>query len=207
MIELQDQSKRPESNGPTLETDQNQATMKSEGDITGGKDLSQQENTRLVVPKPTVGLRTDSLFCTNEIKTSRYNWYNFLPIAIAIQFTKVANVSWLFVMILNMFPAIRINSPLVVAVVLGVILFIGVLKEGISDLSRHKQDKKTNGTPVIKMGHASPGNKNHRFNQTLKDVKVGDILFLEHGQQIPADCVILAVTNEQETDEGFIQTA
>ena len=142
MIELEDQRKRPaaESNGPTLEADQNQATMKSEDGITGGKDLhsSQQENTRLVVPKPTVGLRTDSLFCTNEIKTSRYNWYNFLPIAIAIQFTKVANVSWLFVMILNMFPAIRINSPLVVAVVLGVILFIGVLKEGLSDLSRHK---------------------------------------------------------------------
>ena len=41
-------------------------------------------------------------------------------------------------MILNCFPQIRVNSPAVVAVILSIILFIGILKEGITDWSRHK---------------------------------------------------------------------
>jgi len=41
----------------------------------------------------------------------------------------------------------------------------------------------------------------------LRDIKVGDILVLEDKQQIPADCVVLEVTNDTGSDEGFIQTA
>jgi hypothetical protein len=52
-------------------------------------------------------------------------------------------VAWLFVMILNSFPAVRVNSPLVVAIVLGIIVFIGVLKEGLTDYARYKLDKKS----------------------------------------------------------------
>jgi hypothetical protein len=54
-----------------------------------------------------------------------------------IQFTKIANVSWVVVMILNAFKQISVNSPVVVAIVLGIIITIGVIKEGISDYSRH----------------------------------------------------------------------
>jgi hypothetical protein len=41
------------------------------------------------------------------------------------------------VLILNSFPAIRVNSPVVVAVVLSIIIFVGVLKEAITDFARH----------------------------------------------------------------------
>lgn len=71
------------------------------------------------------------------IKTSRYTIWNFLPFSIAIQFTKIANVAWFIVLILNSFPAIRVNSPVVVAVVLSIIIFVGVLKEAITDFARH----------------------------------------------------------------------
>lgn len=106
-------------------------------------------------------------------------------------------------MILNSFPQIRVNSPLVVAIVLGVIIFIGVLKEGITDYSRHQSDKKVNSTPVNKIGTLAKGS-NHNVKTCLRDVKVGDILVLEDKQQIPADCVVLQVTNETGGDEGFI---
>ena len=55
-------------------------------------------------------------------------------------------------MILNAFKQISVNSPVVVAIVLGIIITIGVIKEGISDYSRHQSDKKTNATPVMKIG-------------------------------------------------------
>lgn len=109
-------------------------------------------------------------------------------------------------MILNSFPQIRVNSPLVVAIVLGVIIFIGVLKEGITDYSRHQSDNKVNRTEVQKIGTLAKGSQ-HIVKTCLKDVNVGDILVLEDKQQIPADCVVLQVTNDIGTDEGFIQTA
>jgi hypothetical protein len=40
-------------------------------------------------------------------------------------------------MILNAFRQISVNSPVVVAIVLGIIITIGIIKEGISDYSRH----------------------------------------------------------------------
>ena len=55
-------------------------------------------------------------------------------------------------MILNAFKQISVNSPVVVAIVLGIIITIGVIKEGISDYSRHQSDKKTNATTVMKIG-------------------------------------------------------
>jgi magnesium-transporting ATPase (P-type) len=159
--------------------------------------------TRHVKPNPMVSIDEYTGFCTNEIRTSRYTVLTFLPLSIMIQFTKIANVAWLIVMILNCFPQIRINSPAAVAAVLGAIIFIGVLKEGLSDLSRHKSDKKTNETPVRKIGTLEAGDK-HKVNICLRDVKVGDILVLKDKEQIPADCVVLQVTNETGGFEGFI---
>jgi len=142
------------------------------------------------------------------IKTARYNMWNFLPLSIIIQFTKIANVAWLCVMILNSFPQIRVNSPLVVAIVLGIIIFIGVLKEGITDYARHKLDAKVNNTPVKKIGNMDENDAKHVVDTKLMDVKVGDILYLEDKQIIPADCIVLQTTNETGAgDEGFIQTA
>lgn len=109
-------------------------------------------------------------------------------------------------MILNSFPQVRVNSPLVVAVVLGIILTIGILKEGLTDYSRHQQDKRTNNTPTIKIGGVS--NDQDEFVSTrLADIKVGDVLFLKDKSQIPADCVVLRTKNDTGSAEGFIQTA
>lgn len=153
------------------------------------------------------GANEKSLFVTNKIKTARYTWWNFLPFAILIQFTKIANVAWLFVAILNSIPAVRVNSPLVVAIVLSVIILIGVLKEFITDFARHKQDAKVNNTGVKKIGALDQNDPQHIIDSKLMHIKVGDILYLEDKQIIPADCVVLQTTNDIGSDEGFIQTA
>ena len=100
-------------------------------------NITKHKESRFIIPTPMISVNKDSKFCTNMIKTSRYTIVTFLPLSILIQFTKIANVAWLCVMILNSFPQVRVNSPLVVAVVLSIIIFIGVLKEGITDYARH----------------------------------------------------------------------
>lgn len=163
----------------------------AENDVTAQpSDDHKKSVVRHVTPNPKVSVDEYTGFCTNEIRTSRYTVFTFLPLSILIQFTKIANVAWLIVMILNCFPQIRINSPVAVAAVLSAIIFIGVLKEGLSDWSRHKSDKRTNETPVRKIGTLEEG-PNHKVNICLRDVKVGDILVLKDKEQIPADCVVL----------------
>lgn len=68
-----------------------------------------------------------------------------------------------------------------VAIVLSIIIFIGMIKEGLTDYARHKQDARTNNTPVVKIGCKNQDDKNFKVDSTLKDVKVGDVLFLENG--------------------------
>lgn len=73
---------------------------------------------------------------------------------------------------------------------LSIIVGIGVIKEGVTDYSRHQSDKKMNATPVKKIGSLEKG-PNDTVNIELKDVRVGDIVVLGNKDQIPADCVVL----------------
>ena len=118
----------------------------------------------------------------------------------------MANVSWLFVGILNCFPKIRVNSPVVVAIVLGAIVLIGIFKEGITDYQRHQSDKKTNSMTVNKVGTLEDG-PNRIVKTQLSNIKVGDIIVLGDKQQIPADCIVLKATSENGELGGYIQTA
>ena len=99
-------------------------------------DLSQPEldtNYRRVAPLGMDGAK----FCTNEIKTSRFTLWNFLPLAILIQYKKVANISWTIVAIMTSFREISVNGPWIVTIAISIVLLIGITKEGITDYSRH----------------------------------------------------------------------
>ena len=101
----------------------------------------------------------EPIYPTNMVKSSRFTWWNFFPIALAIQFTKLPNVFWLFNGCLQLVPAIRTNSPLSIFIPLAVVVAIGMLKEFIADNKRKKQDKKVNGTPCWR---AKIGSKNRK---------------------------------------------
>lgn len=49
-------------------------------------------------------------------------------------------------MILQMFPSVRTNKPEYIAIVLGTLIFIGMLKEFMADLKRYKTDKASNAS-------------------------------------------------------------
>jgi hypothetical protein len=88
---------------------------------------------------------------TNKVKSTRFNLWNFLPITILLQFTKVINVFYLGNAILQSFPNISTNNPLYTIVPLSILIFLGVLKEGLADYKRYKIDKMTNALPVTRL--------------------------------------------------------
>lgn len=74
-----------------------------------------------------------NIFCSNVIKTAKYNWLTFLPLSIAYQFNNYFNIFFLFTAIIL---AIKVISPMDPGTAIGpfiVVILISVIKEGVED--------------------------------------------------------------------------
>lgn len=67
------------------------------------------------------------------------------------------------------------------------ILVVAMVREGIEDWARHKNDNKMNSDKCVKVD--SNGKKS---NHEWRNIQVGDILFLENNERFPTDLVIIA---------------
>ena len=86
-----------------------------------------------------------ALFVTNKIRTARYNFFTFFPIALLIQYTKLGNVFWTIQCILQFSnETIRTQNPYLVGMLVLSILTVGILKEWMSDHKRSVADKQVN---------------------------------------------------------------
>lgn len=137
---------------------------------------------------------------SNKRKSTRFTWWNFFPIALALQFTKVVNIFYCVTAIMQCIPSIQTNSPMATIIPLCFVISLGILKELIAEVKRHKEDKVTNNAPVTRL--AADGQLEQA---TLATVHVGDILKLEDGKMIPADCILLKT--HAENNECFVKTA
>ena len=85
---------------------------------------------------------------SNQIKTTRYTWWNFAPIALLLQFTKVVNCFYAVNTVLQSIPSISTNDPIYSVLVLITLIIIGMVKELLADMKRFKTDKLSNALPT-----------------------------------------------------------
>jgi len=112
------------------------------------------------------------VFPTNKVTTTRFNIFNFLPITILLQFTKVINVFYLGNAILQSFPSVSTNDPLFTIIPLSILIFLGVFKEGLADYKRYKIDKTTNAAPVHRLnGRIIPKKSNTLFGRNASQLE------------------------------------
>lgn len=84
-------------------------------------------------------------YLTNKIRTAKYTWYTFLPKNLFEQFRGIANLYFLFLVILQMFPLFSTSaSPVLVVLPLAAILIITGVKDAFEDNKRHKTDMSVN---------------------------------------------------------------
>ena len=123
---------------------------------------------------------------TNYIRTTKFTMWSFLPLSLAYQFRREANVYFLLQAILNSIPQVSAMNPITAYAPLAFVLGVSMLREGLEDYQRYKSDLSTNKQDVmfIKEGKLSIGKS--------KDVKVGDLLMVSGDEEFPADMVILA---------------
>jgi phospholipid-transporting ATPase len=134
----------------------------------------------------------------NKINTSKYNWITFLPLAIIVQFRRLANFFFVGIVILQAIPAIQ-TVPLYLAVLpITFVFVVSVIREFIEEIKRRKHDKTMNnmGARVL---------RESKFHDVKwKDLRVGDILIIHDGEDFPADIVILKCSDKYGT--AYIQT-
>ncbi|KGQ00845.1 hypothetical protein PAAG_12472 [Paracoccidioides lutzii Pb01] len=138
-------------------------------------------------------------YVDNHISTAKYNVFTFLPKFLFEQFSKYANLFFLFTAVLQQIPNISPTNRYTTIAPLIIVLLVSAIKELIEDLKRKSSDKGLNYSRAQVL-------KGSTFEATKwVDVAVGDIVRVESEEPFPADLVLLASSEP----EGlcYIETA
>ncbi len=89
---------------------------------------------------------SDKKFCTNFIKTTKYNVVNFVPCSLLTQFYRYANIYFLVTAILQSIPAISPLNSFSAWAPLIFVLMLSLLREAIEEVSKYKSDVELNSS-------------------------------------------------------------
>ncbi|KAI8056081.1 hypothetical protein BDF22DRAFT_653773 [Syncephalis plumigaleata] len=110
-------------------------------DIDDNDDGSQEE-TGVKIPLPHTSI--DPVPPSNAIRTSRYTIFNFVPRQLVAQFSKVANLYFLFISVLEQIPDLATTGRYVTILPLSIFIAIAMIHEAYDDFCRYRMDKVEN---------------------------------------------------------------
>jgi phospholipid-translocating ATPase len=171
-------------------------------------------------------------FASNKVSSAQYTILNFFPLQLLRQFSKMANLYFLFISILQLVPGWSPTGQYTTLGPLAIFVSLAMLREAIDDRKRHEQDAAENYalTSVLTVNRCpaeaptarslipmSPVQKrDHLFQYYSKpasfatetkkwmDVRVGDIVLLEKDEPVLVDLLILKTSLEEAT--CFVET-
>ena len=109
-------------------------------------------------------------FCSNEIRTSLYSWWNFVPKILFEEFSKLPYFYFLFMTVLQCIPAVSNTSGFpTLAPILTLMVCASAALKLVEDRARHRADKEANNSPTQCKGDAS------LRDSVWKDIKVCDV--------------------------------
>lgn len=151
---------------------------------------------RYILPRNT----SKKLFVSNAVLNAKYNPVTFIPVILYEQFKFFFNLYFLLVALSQIIPALRIGYLSSYIVPLAFVLTVTMMKEAGDDIARRRRDMEQNNEQyeVLNYGHA---------DGTLvaaKNLKVGDLVRLHKDTRIPADMVLLQLSDAN--GEAFIKT-
>ena len=138
-------------------------------------------------------------YVDNHISTAKYNIATFLPKFLFEQFSKFANIFFLFTAALQQIPGLSPTGKYTTIGPLAVVLLISAGKELVEDYRRKQADKALNQSKARVL-------KGSSFEETKwVNVAVGDIVRVESEEPFPADLILVASSEP----EGlcYIETA
>lgn len=83
-------------------------------------------------------------FPSNKVSSAKYSVFNFLPLQLLYQFSKFANIYFLFISILQQIPGWSPTGQYTTVAPLFVFVSLAILREAYDDYKRHQQDNGEN---------------------------------------------------------------
>lgn len=143
---------------------------------------------------------SQSFFPNNAISTTKYTLTTFLFINLYEQFSKLANVYFLFLACLQMVKIVSITHGVpTILPPLAFIVFLTMVKDVYEDYKRYKSDQEENN----KEAHIYQGKELRTL--TWKNIQVGDIVRVNKNEFFPADLLLLA-SSDFRKGQCFIET-
>ncbi|KAG0689388.1 aminophospholipid translocase [Pichia californica] len=127
-------------------------------------------------------------FSSNHISTTKYNAVTFLPKFLFEQFSKYANLFFLFTSCIQQVPGVTPTNRYTTIGTLLVVLLVSAVKEMSEDIKRNSSDNELNKSKVLILDN-STGEYHER---KWINVKVGDIVKINNGESLPADLILLS---------------
>lgn len=133
----------------------------------------------------------------NSVRTSKYTLLTWAPLSLLYQFTRAANIYFLWISILTCMPFSPKAPASMIGTFSGVLIFT-MLKELFEDYYRMKSDRQINNSKTTIFNYET-----NKFQQVAwKDVKQGDIIQIKKDESFPADILFL----HSKTDVIFVDT-
>eukprot|EP01134_Creolimax_fragrantissima_P006623 CFRG6623T1 len=148
-------------------------------------DLYETDNVRTVYINEQMANESIQ-YCTNYVTTAKYTWWSFLPIFLYEQFSRYANLFFLFIAIIQQIPGVSPTGRWTTIIPLSCVLAATGVKEVLEDYKRHRSDREVNDrlVRVLRQGTFQ--------TITWREVQVGDIVRVVHDQYFPADLIVLS---------------
>ncbi|KAJ3429130.1 putative phospholipid-transporting atpase [Anaeramoeba flamelloides] len=129
-------------------------------------------------------------FPSNYISTTRYTYFNFIPLNLFEQYRRLYNIYFLIVAIVTYFPFSPL-TPVTSTFPIVFVLSVSAIKSGVEDWSRRKADRKANSALY------SVYNKERNSLQKIRSgkIRVGDIIYIEKDRELPADIALLSTSD------------
>ncbi|XP_011051186.1 PREDICTED: probable phospholipid-transporting ATPase VD [Acromyrmex echinatior] len=129
----------------------------------------------------------------NRVRTTKYTALSFLPRNLLEQFHRVANLYFIFIVLLNWVPAINAFGKEIAMIPVVFVLGVTALKDFFEDHRRLASDRRVNNSTC--RVYVREGDRYMKV--TWKDVKVGDLVHLSNNELVPADLLLLRSSDPQ----------
>lgn len=135
----------------------------------------------------------------NHVSTAKYNFASFVPKFLFEQFSKYANLFFLFTSAIQQVPNVSPTNRWTTIGPLAVVLLVSAVRELIEDLKRHQQDRELNQSAAeVLVG-------SEFIKKRWVDIAVGDTVRVVSEEAFPADLYLISSSEP----EGlcYIETA
>ncbi|CEP64826.1 aminophospholipid-translocating P4-type ATPase DRS2 LALA0_S14e00166g [Lachancea lanzarotensis] len=140
-------------------------------------------------------------FNDNHISTTKYNLATFLPKFLFQEFSKYANLFFLFTSAIQQVPNVTPTNRYTTIGTLLIVLIVSAVKESVEDLKRAASDRELNDSGALVYSEQL-----HDFTTSKwVNISVGDIIKIKSEEAIPAD--IILISSSEPEGLCYIETA